>query len=87
MCDLSNDGNTVTSVSWSERGHQLAVGTHHGYVSVWDVHASKQVNILKSRENSFWAETELSGSSTQRYANLLGIRQPETVLTIFACDA
>lgn len=30
LCDLSNDGNTVTSVSWSERGHQLAVGTHHG---------------------------------------------------------
>jgi cell division cycle 20-like protein 1, cofactor of APC complex len=30
LCDLSSDGNTVTSVSWSERGHQLAVGTHHG---------------------------------------------------------
>jgi WD40 repeat protein len=43
LCDLSNDGNTVTSVSWSERGHQLAVGTHHGYVTVWDVQASKQV--------------------------------------------
>jgi cell division cycle 20-like protein 1, cofactor of APC complex len=69
LCDLSSDGNTVTSVSWSERGHQLAVGTHHGknlmmmtsefnlfmflspscdnvgYVTVWDVQASKQVNI------------------------------------------
>lgn len=44
LCDLSNDGNTVTSVSWSERGHQLAVGTHHGYVTVWDVQASKQVS-------------------------------------------
>lgn len=45
LCDLSSDGNTVTSVSWSERGHQLAVGTHHGYVTVWDVQASKQVSI------------------------------------------
>jgi len=46
LCDLSSDGNTVTSVSWSERGHQLAVGTHHGYVTVWDVQASKQVSII-----------------------------------------
>ena len=46
LCDLSSDGNTVTSVSWSERGHQLAVGTHHGYVTVWDVQASKQVSAL-----------------------------------------
>lgn len=46
LCDLSNDGNTVTSVSWSERGHQLAVGTHHGYVTIWDVQASKQVGQI-----------------------------------------
>ncbi|EDS39493.1 WD repeat-containing protein srw1 [Culex quinquefasciatus] len=45
LCDLSSDANTVTSVSWSERGHQLAVGTHHGYVTVWDVAASKQVSL------------------------------------------
>lgn len=47
LCDLSSDdNNTVTSVSWAERGHQLAVGTHKGYVTVWDVSASKQVNKL-----------------------------------------
>lgn len=43
MCDLSPDANTVTSVSWNERGNLVAVGTHHGYVTVWDVAASKQV--------------------------------------------
>lgn len=44
LCDLSaDDSNTVTSVSWSERGHQLSVGTHKGYVTVWDVSANKQV--------------------------------------------
>lgn len=47
LCDLSSDdNNTVTSVSWAERGHQLAVGTHKGYVTVWDVSQSKQVNKL-----------------------------------------
>lgn len=43
MCDLTTDANTVTSVSWNERGNLVAVGTHHGYVMVWDVAASKQV--------------------------------------------
>ena len=46
LCDLNTDGNTVTSVSWSERGNQVAVGTHHGYVTVWDVAANKQVSYL-----------------------------------------
>lgn len=45
LCDLSSDANTVTSVSWSERGNQVAVGTHHGYVTVWDVAVNKQVNL------------------------------------------
>lgn len=46
LCDLSADGNAVTSVSWNERGNLVAVGTHHGYVTVWDVAANKQVNKL-----------------------------------------
>lgn len=46
LCDLSTDTNTVTSVSWNERGTHVAVGTHHGYVTVWDVQAAKQVNKL-----------------------------------------
>lgn len=46
LCDLSGDGNSVTSVSWSERGNQVAVGTHHGYVTVWDVTANKQVSVV-----------------------------------------
>lgn len=47
LCDLSNDANSVTSVSWSERGNQVAVGTHHGYVTVWDVAVNKQVSQSK----------------------------------------
>lgn len=47
LCDLSNDANSVTSVSWSERGNQVAVGTHHGYVTVWDVAVNKQVSQLR----------------------------------------
>lgn len=34
----------MTSVAWSERGHHVAVGSHLGYVTVWDVIANKQVS-------------------------------------------
>lgn len=34
LCDLSSDGNTVTSVAWNERGNLVAVGSHLGYIQV-----------------------------------------------------
>ncbi|MCL4132534.1 UNVERIFIED_CONTAM: hypothetical protein GTU68_002392, partial [Idotea baltica] len=46
LCDLSPDGDSVTSVSWSERGNHVAVGTHKGLVQVWDVTCSKRVCVL-----------------------------------------
>ena len=34
LCDLTNENDTVTSVSWAERGDKVAVGTHRGFVQV-----------------------------------------------------
>ena len=47
LCDMTPDNDTVTSVSWSERGNFVAVGTHRGYVQIWDVLANKKVNVLE----------------------------------------
>ncbi|KAH6941635.1 hypothetical protein HPB50_020999 [Hyalomma asiaticum] len=47
LCDLSGEGDSVTSVAWAERGHLVAVGTHKGLVQVWDVAASKQTALLQ----------------------------------------
>lgn len=47
LCDLNEDNNTVTSVSWSERGHFLAVGTHQGLVQIWDASSEKKVSTLR----------------------------------------
>lgn len=44
LCDLSTEGNAVTSVAWSERGHLVAVGTQKGHISVWDVAVNKEVS-------------------------------------------
>ncbi|XP_003388418.1 PREDICTED: fizzy-related protein homolog [Amphimedon queenslandica] len=46
LCDLDDDRNTVTSVSWSEKGHHLAIGTHKGYVQIWDAANMKQTHTL-----------------------------------------
>uniref|UniRef100_A0A1Q3G3M5 Fizzy-related protein homolog n=1 Tax=Culex tarsalis TaxID=7177 RepID=A0A1Q3G3M5_CULTA len=83
LCDLSSDANTVTSVSWSERGHQLAVGTHHGYVTVWDVAASKQVNKLQGHSARVgalaWNGDVLSSGSRDRLIMQRDTRTPAQV--------
>uniref|UniRef100_A0A2M3ZH12 Fizzy-related protein homolog n=1 Tax=Anopheles braziliensis TaxID=58242 RepID=A0A2M3ZH12_9DIPT len=83
LCDLSSDSNTITSVSWSERGHQLAVGTQHGYVTVWDVAASKQVNKLQGHSARVgalaWNGDVLSSGSRDRLILQRDTRTPGQV--------
>lgn len=70
LCDLSADSNSVTSVSWNERGNLVAVGTHHGYVQVWDVAANKQISKLlghSARVGALaWCGDVLSSGSRDR---------------------
>jgi cell division cycle 20-like protein 1 (cofactor of APC complex) len=46
LCDLSPEDDPVTSVGWTDRGNHLAVGTHKGYVQIWDTSVSKRVSVL-----------------------------------------
>ncbi|XP_067950177.1 fizzy-related protein homolog [Watersipora subatra] len=43
LCDLSVETDKVTSVSWSDRGNIVAVGTDTGHVQIWDVEATKRI--------------------------------------------
>ncbi|KAK7809830.1 LOW QUALITY PROTEIN: hypothetical protein U0070_008480 [Myodes glareolus] len=47
LCDLSVEGDSVTSVGWSERGNLVAVGTHKGFVQIWDAAAGKKLSVLE----------------------------------------
>lgn len=47
LCDLAADGDSVTSVSWSERSGLVAVGTHKGLVQIWDAGAQKRVSTIE----------------------------------------
>ncbi|KAK6639735.1 Fizzy- protein [Polyplax serrata] len=82
LCDLSGDGNSVTSVAWNERGNLVAVGTHHGQVQVWDVTAGKQVNNLQGHAARVgalaWNNEVLSSGSRDRSILQRDVRTPET---------
>lgn len=83
LCDLSNDANSVTSVAWNERGNLVAVGTHTGYVQVWDVAVSKQVNKLvghSARVGALaWNGDMLSSGSRDRIILQRDVRTPALV--------
>ncbi|XP_012279270.1 fizzy-related protein homolog [Orussus abietinus] len=83
LCDLSGDGNSVTSVAWNERGNLVAVGTHLGYIQVWDVAASKQVGKLQGHSARVgalaWNGEVLSSGSRDRLILQRDVRTPGVV--------
>jgi len=80
LCDLTNDNDTVTSVSWAERGNFVAVGTHRGYVQIWDVAAAKRVNVLSGHSARVgalaWCGDMLSSGSRDRLILQRDVRTP-----------
>ncbi|GIX90409.1 hypothetical protein CDAR_77231 [Caerostris darwini] len=83
LCDLSADADTVTSVSWAERGHLVAVGTHKGYVQVWDVGGNKCISILEGHSARVgalaWNGDVLSSGSRDRLILQRDVRTPSLV--------
>lgn len=83
LCDLTNDNDTVTSVSWAERGNFVAVGTHRGYVQIWDVAAAKRVNVLSGHSARVgalaWNGDMLSSGSRDRFILQRDARTPSVL--------
>lgn len=83
LCDLSCESDSVTSVSWSERGNSVAVGTHKGYVQIWDVAANKMVNMLEGHSARVgalaWNADMLSSGSRDRMILQRDIRTPSVL--------
>ncbi|XP_014211311.1 fizzy-related protein homolog [Copidosoma floridanum] len=83
LCDLSGDNNSVTSVAWNERGNLVAVGTHSGYIQIWDVAMNKQVNKLQGHNARVgalaWNGEILSSGSRDRLILQRDVRTPSLV--------
>ncbi|XP_057299769.1 fizzy-related protein homolog [Hydractinia symbiolongicarpus] len=80
LCDLSSENDPVTSVAWTERGNHLAVGTHKGFVQIWDVSANKRVSVLQghtTRVGSLaWNNDLLCSGSRDRIIFMRDVRCP-----------
>uniref|UniRef100_A0A8C6T0J6 Fizzy-related protein homolog n=1 Tax=Neogobius melanostomus TaxID=47308 RepID=A0A8C6T0J6_9GOBI len=80
LCDLSLEGDSVTSVGWSERGNLVAVGTHKGYVQIWDAGVGKKLFALEGHTARVgalaWNADQLSSGSRDRMILQRDMRTP-----------
>jgi len=83
LCDLSCETDSVTSVSWSERGNLIAVGTHKGFTQIWDVTANKKLSTLSGHHARVgalaWNGDLLASGSRDRMILLRDTRTPSVV--------
>ena len=65
------------------QGNQVAVGTHKGYVQIWDVAANKMVNMLEGHSARVgalaWNADMLSSGSRDRMILQRDIRTPSVL--------
>eukprot|EP00794_Sanderia_malayensis_P008165 gene8164-9038_t len=82
LCDLSSEEDSVTSVAWTEKGSHLAVGTHKGFVQIWDTQSTKKLSSLEGhllRVGSLaWNNDLLCSGSRDRVILQKDIRTPST---------
>ncbi|XP_051554098.1 fizzy-related protein homolog isoform X3 [Myxocyprinus asiaticus] len=91
LCDLSVDGDSVTSVCWNERGSLVSVGTHKGFVQIWDAAGGRKLTSLEghsARTHSVsllspgalaWNGEQLSSGSRDRVILQRDVRAPPPV--------
>eukprot|EP00471_Norrisiella_sphaerica_P014385 CAMPEP_0184498616 /NCGR_PEP_ID=MMETSP0113_2-20130426/39418_1 /TAXON_ID=91329 /ORGANISM="Norrisiella sphaerica, Strain BC52" /LENGTH=520 /DNA_ID=CAMNT_0026886213 /DNA_START=30 /DNA_END=1592 /DNA_ORIENTATION=- len=81
LCDLSNVGDSITSVAWTQRGQHLAVGTQKGEVQIWDSIKCKRIRTMSGHQYRVgtiaWNSTLLASGSRDRLIFLRDYRVRE----------
>ncbi|KAI0407343.1 WD40-repeat-containing domain protein [Xylaria palmicola] len=79
LCTLEDD--TVTSVSWIQKGTHLAIGTGKGLVQIWDAEKTRRLRTMTghtARVGSLaWNSHILTSGSRDRYILHRDVRAPE----------
>jgi len=81
LCDLSNVGDSITSVAWTQRGQHLAVGTKKGEVQIWDSIKCRKIRTMTGHQTRVgtiaWNSTLLASGSRDRLIFLRDYRVRE----------
>ena len=87
LCDLGPD-DIVTSVSWTQRGAHLAVGTNSGEVQIWDTCRCKKVRSMSGHSarvgTMAWNSQILASGSRDRFILIRDARVREQYITKLA---
>ncbi|CAG8894498.1 unnamed protein product [Penicillium nalgiovense] len=79
LCELKDD--TVTSVSWIQRGTHLAIGTGKGLVQIWDAEHCRRLRTMIGHTNRVgalaWNDHILTSGSRDRLIYHRDVRSPD----------
>ncbi|KAJ5714873.1 uncharacterized protein N7483_012054 [Penicillium malachiteum] len=82
LCELKDD--TVTSVSWIQRGTHLAIGTGKGLVQIWDAEHCRRLRTMIGHTNRVgalaWNDHILTSGSRDRLIYHRDVRSPDQYL-------
>lgn len=82
LCDLGDD--TVTSVSWIQRGSHIAIGTNKGLVQIWDAEKSRRLRTMTGHTARVgalaWNDHILTSGSRDRLIYHRDVRAPDQFL-------
>jgi cell division cycle 20-like protein 1, cofactor of APC complex len=83
LCKLP-DNDLVTSVSWIQRGSHLAIGTHKGFVQIYDAEKSRRLRTMTGHTARVgalaWNDHILTSGSRDRLIYHRDVRQPAQFL-------
>lgn len=86
--DLGDQQDEVASVSWSDKGHVLGIGTKRGYVQLWDVEAQKHIRTMSGHTSRVgalaWNVESLVSGSRDRRIFYRDTRSPEMFVSFLA---
>ncbi|EEP82807.1 conserved hypothetical protein [Uncinocarpus reesii 1704] len=82
LCELKDD--TVTSVSWIQRGTHLAIGTGRGFVQIWDAENCRRLRTMTGHTLRVgalaWNDHILTSGSRDRIIYHRDVRSPDQYL-------
>ena len=83
LCKLP-DNDKVTSVAWIQRGSHIAVGTHKGFVQIYDAERSRRLRTMTGHTARVgalaWNDHILTSGSRDRLIYHRDVRSPEQYL-------